>query len=284
MALPTSGQLSISQIRDEQVAGGIASTYSLRQLSANAYYTSPDAISEFYGWGNIVKSGLVLYLDANAGMSYPGSGTTWTDLSGNSQNGTLTNGPTYTSSNGGGIVFDGTNDYVLGSGSVPGVTNAVTIIVWAKMNNLNNRNPLFVKYQTPTAPYGYLLEVGQTSLWTRSLRFFCQNSGTRSSDYRGTVQLSDNTIYMLTAVSAPSSSVMKMFYNNTVMGATQANVNWTQTVDWGQGTNPYYVGAYPPSVGIYAGCTIYNTLVYNRTLSDAEVTQNWNAMKGRYGY
>ena len=60
----------------------------------------------------IVTNGLVLYLDAANKKSYPGSGTTWTDLSGNNNTGTLTNGPTFDSNNGGSIVFDGTNDYV----------------------------------------------------------------------------------------------------------------------------------------------------------------------------
>jgi hypothetical protein len=60
----------------------------------------------------IAESGLVLALDAGNLKSYPTTGTTWTDLSGNGNTGTLTNGPTYSSANGGSISFDGTNDYV----------------------------------------------------------------------------------------------------------------------------------------------------------------------------
>ena len=63
-------------------------------------------------YGNIVKDGLVLDLDAAKKDSYPGTGTAWNDISGNRNNGTLTNGPTFNSSNGGSIVFDGTNDYI----------------------------------------------------------------------------------------------------------------------------------------------------------------------------
>jgi hypothetical protein len=59
----------------------------------------------------IVTDGLVLYLDAGNVKSYPTTGTTWTDLVG-VNNGVLTNGPTFNPSNGGSIVFDGTNDYV----------------------------------------------------------------------------------------------------------------------------------------------------------------------------
>ena len=64
----------------------------------------------------IVTRGLAFYVDAGDTDSYPGSGTTWTDISPNSNNGTLTNGPTFDSNNGGSIVFDGADDFVeLGS-------------------------------------------------------------------------------------------------------------------------------------------------------------------------
>jgi len=61
----------------------------------------------------IVSSGLVLCLDAANKLSYPGTGTTWTDLSGTGKNLTLTNGPTFNAGNMGSIVFDGTNDYAV---------------------------------------------------------------------------------------------------------------------------------------------------------------------------
>ena len=62
----------------------------------------------------IVTNGLVLALDAANTKSYPGSGTVWSDLTPNGNNGALTNGPTFNSANGGSIVFDGTNDYLQG--------------------------------------------------------------------------------------------------------------------------------------------------------------------------
>ena len=78
----------------------------------------------------VVTDGLVFYVDAGNGSSYPGSGTTWSDLIG-SNDGTLTNGPTYDSGNGGSIVFDGTNDYV---GSINlGITfSDITFSCWVK--------------------------------------------------------------------------------------------------------------------------------------------------------
>ena len=62
---------------------------------------------------SIVRDNLVLYLDAANTKSYPGSGTTWKDISGKGNNGTLTNGPTFDSNNLGSIDFDGVNDHVV---------------------------------------------------------------------------------------------------------------------------------------------------------------------------
>ncbi len=66
----------------------------------------------------IITDGLVLALDAANQKSYPGSGTTWSDLSGNGNNGTLTNGPTFDSGNNGSIIFDGVDDYIT-TGTTP---------------------------------------------------------------------------------------------------------------------------------------------------------------------
>ena len=92
-----------------------------------------------------ITNGLVLYLDAANKKSYPGSGTTWTDLSGNNYNGTLTNGPTFSATNGGNIVFDGTDDNIqLGNASTFLPTSAITLSCWAKTNVTNTYKKLFV--------------------------------------------------------------------------------------------------------------------------------------------
>jgi hypothetical protein len=69
-------------------------------------YTNPYSINQ------IVRDGLVMYLDAGDSTSYPGSGTTWADLINSANNATLVNGPTFNSANGGAIVLDGVNDRV----------------------------------------------------------------------------------------------------------------------------------------------------------------------------
>ena len=80
----------------------------------------------------IVTDGLVLCLDAADKRSYPGTGTTWTDRSGNNHHGPLTNGPAFTSDNGGILTFDGTDDYMQMTTS----PTFKSIEVWAKYNNV----------------------------------------------------------------------------------------------------------------------------------------------------
>ena len=81
------------------------------------------------GGPNIIEDGLVFAVDATNKKSYPGSGTTWTDLAGNNI-GTLTNSPTFDSGNGGNLVFDGTDDYTQFNQSIS-LTEA-TFIAWIK--------------------------------------------------------------------------------------------------------------------------------------------------------
>ena len=98
---------------------------------------------EFTG-APVVDSSLQLWLDAGQTTSYPGTGTTWTDLSGNNNTGTLTNGPTYSSANGGSLSFDGVDDYVdCGNAASLSFTNNLTVSIWCSSNNAAGyRSPL----------------------------------------------------------------------------------------------------------------------------------------------
>jgi hypothetical protein len=102
---------------------------------------------------DIVKDGLVLWLDANDKTSYSGTGTTWTDLSRGRNSGTLTNGPTFNSGSGGSIVFDGVDDYVTGSNSTNFAFGSgdFTVLTWAYFNTVNG---IMVDLRTDTAGTG----------------------------------------------------------------------------------------------------------------------------------
>ncbi len=108
-------------------------------------YNEIDEVTDFR---DIVRTGLVLDLDAAQPLSYGGTGTTWNDLSGNGNNGTLTNGPTYDSSNGGSIVFDGVDDK-----STTNITSFGNNTTWeAWVNRTTNANA-YNMFMGRTLPY-----------------------------------------------------------------------------------------------------------------------------------
>jgi hypothetical protein len=95
----------------------------------------------FYRGPKIVTNGLVLALDAANTKSYVSGSTTWRDLSGNNNSGSLVNGPTFNNANGGSIVFDGTNDYVDVSNSTSLNPTTISIGAWFYLNSLvTNQN------------------------------------------------------------------------------------------------------------------------------------------------
>jgi hypothetical protein len=231
----------------------------------------------------VVQSGLVLNLDAGASTSYPGSGTTWTDLSGNVNNGTLTNGPTYSSANGGSLVFDGTNDY-LTAGSAPSGTDLFTLSIWVYFNTNISGN-----FGAP-ANYGCVLFSGNSNgtielyIVTNGLvagppytitlaSYGVANTGTCTiSNINMPIQRYHNIV----AVRDGSAS-QKIYLNGELL--TTGNVSNSLTAGTlhiaGAPSQPAYSGHLNGRIG--------NVLRYNRALSAAEVSQNFNALRARFG-
>jgi len=231
-----------------------------------------------------VSSGLVLNLDASNASSYPGSGTTWTDLTGNGNNMTMSgtvpfagSGQTkYFSYNGTANYFQGVNSFA------SSISSAITITLVASIANMSQRTALFSKYST-SGISGYVLEIGTISgLWTNTMRFYAAGSGGESTDYRGTTSLNANQIYMFTLTYDRTSGVTALYANDSVLSASQAGSNLVAS-DWSQNTNPFLTGNYGPGLTIYSYMNQYMTLTYNRALTSTEVTQNYNALKTRFG-
>ena len=102
------------------------------------------------GTPRIITDGLVLYVDAANTKSYPGSGTVWTDLSPTQITGSLTNGPTFNSANGGSIFFDGTDDIVdLGTNNTLNFTDSFSVSFWMRANlSIANKAQFFLNRWT----------------------------------------------------------------------------------------------------------------------------------------
>jgi len=129
--------------------------------------------ARWYGIASgVVTNGLVLALDAGISRSYSGIGTTWTDLSGNGKNATLINGPTYSSANGGSIVFDGSNDYaeISNASTLGGFTGDFSIEFWFKGGNQGSFDVFLEHYGPSVQNWAIQAESGGTTnmIWVRS--------------------------------------------------------------------------------------------------------------------
>ncbi len=212
----------------------------------------------------IVTDGLVLALDAGNTKSYPGSGTTWTDLSGRGNNGTLTNGPTYNSSDGGSIVFDGSNDFVSLPISSEFNTDSVTMEVWAKLQSTGNRQILMVNWS------GNSLEVNSD----RSVQFFIWN-GSQIGTSASTIAYSNWGEWGHFVGTYNSSSTTLSLYMNSVLISSVSTSKATYSVSVHKISGTDYGGPISGNVSIARH--------YNKALTASEIKQNFNATRGRYG-
>jgi hypothetical protein len=214
---------------------------------------------------SIVTDGLVLYVDAANTKSYPGSGTTWSDLSRSGNNGTLVNGPTFNSGNGGSIVFDGTNDRVNLGNILNFGTNDFTIEFWCRKSAVGNTYPKVISkgfyqlsgwtillyldsltfaYGNPQVGAGYLFPYTVTNRWIH-----------------GTVVRNSNQLTV---------------YGNSQPGTplTITN-NLTSTFNFTIGNSGTFEEPW--------GGNVSSVKVYNRALSAQQIQQNYNATKSRFG-
>ena len=224
----------------------------------------------------IVTSGLVLNLDAGDTASYPGSGTTWTDLSGSGINGTLVNGPTFDSANGGSLVFDGSNDRVDCTGSI--TLTAATFICWAYRNG---------NQVTPTQPPGLIYSrdgfpANGLNIETQANNYrLGYNWGNDSAAYNFNTSLNTPSLawFMAALTVAGGNSSAATFYLCQSSGITTA----TNTINHpSQTLSNIIIARDDPDTRCFKG-SIAQALIYNRALTAAEVTQNFNALKSRYG-
>ena len=161
----------------------------------------------------IITDSLVLCLDAGNRKSYPGSGTSWLDLTRNN-NGTLTNSPTFSSANMGGIVFNGTNTYV-SFGSIT-LSSTRTFIVWFKVNTSDatyRRIVTFSADDTGTDTAGYTLGVNN----------FALNGGFGGSPYNGYVSMGTATSNTWVCIAQTISGNVTLAYKNGVYVGTATN-------------------------------------------------------------
>jgi hypothetical protein len=215
----------------------------------------------------IVTDGLLLWLDAGISPSYSGSGTTWTDLSGNNNNGTLTNGPTYSSSNGGSIFFDGWNDYVNFPYTLLSGTGNFSVSVWLKSSASTVGGNVFGNY-----PAGNL----EIFYGTRYIGMWLNNFSTYLGTAPWNTTLPEFTTNFTQIVALRKNTNETEFYINGVLAKTGLSSSTIGSV------NDFRMATNTSGSETFIG-DISQVSVYNRALSAAEILQNYNAQKARFG-
>jgi len=207
---------------------------------------------------SIVQNGLILCLDAANVKSYPGSGTTWKTLTTTANSGTLINGPTYNSSNNGSIVFDGTDDRVDLSTAV-GTVSGYTIGYWAK-RDAESRMPV----STISADF----------YWFGDSSWRYVHGGVAGEFYYSkptSIPLGTWGYYAVTYDGSNVSVYRQGIYQGQQASTGTANFSSALRIGW-WGSNTYaYLG------------NISQVSMYNRALTQAEITKNFNAARSRYG-
>ncbi len=268
----TLGDLIIA--RDDIVSGryapiNVGSTliYS-RALSATEISQNYEAQKSKFA-NTIVQQGLVLNLDAGNPYSYGGAGTTFYDVSPTALSWTINNA-TYNSSDPKYFSYNGSNSWLESSTSAAYDSQTITMECWF--------------YPSPLSQEGFLFEKGavnsQYSMFLSLTAFYFRTFG-------GTINNQDLTFASSTYLTANVWNHVICTYNGSIKiiyvnGVQVASVNASGTLNTGQ-TNQY-IGKYGNAGNNYPfNGRIGETRVYNIALSAAQVLQNYNATKGRFG-
>jgi hypothetical protein len=239
---------------------------------------APDANGAFTLFSvpiNTITSSIVLSLDAGNIASYPGTGVIWSDLSGNGNTGTLTNGPIYNSSNSGYITFDGTDDHVLGNISTSFFTGAHTISCWfynrsvvgwaSPFSNNTTNNGCSILTFSGT---GTFLGANQAGI-----------NGTTIGVELGSDHINRWIYATIVYSGVTSGSVVTVYaYKNDTLLTGGGTLYWNLST-----SSSYYLGRHF-SGGNYINGHIANVSVYNRALTTSEIEKNYNALKSRFGF
>ena len=266
--------LHINNITNKEGTGGptiagITTVDSTGFMKVPVGSTGRRTVSDFVP-NSIIDDGLVLYLDAGNIQSYPGSGTTWTDLSGNGNNGTLVNGVGFSAENGGSLEFDGSSGYIELNTFSSRLTGSMTFSSWVKSaytNPTTRGEVLFSAHNNTNNRLRW--QIHSTFIFISDITDVADTKFTHSA-------LTPNTWHYYALRINASSNTITLFLDGKVI-ATDVFVGW------GTGINRVSIGQeWDSSPSEHLNGLLSNFQAYNRTLSNQEILQNYNALKGRY--
>jgi hypothetical protein len=227
--------------------------------------------------------GLVLCLDSANRRSYPGSGNTWFDLSGNGNHAILNNGPAYNNSNGGSIVFDGFDDYgIVSCSQFQSGNNPFSVECWFRWsgNGTNVNNVIF--------GYGLDTTVNQCPVIGIASSKFQLQLGSNSGAVDSSTSIQINTWYH--GVALYDKTTTKVYLNGRLENSTNyssANIILSGSNGTNAGIGCLFSSygnlvSSPQRYGTFNG-NISTIKYYNRALTISEIRQSYNAVRRRYG-
>jgi hypothetical protein len=221
---------------------------------------------------------LKLFIDAGNPLSYPGTGTTVTDLIG-TQNGTLINGTSYSSADGGAFVFDGINDYIdFGTNAAIKPTTQGTITIMAKVIDVTtDSNGVLFANNTFNIRKGVQIHSASKSYESGKMSYYiCSDSGYNGQYFSSTGSNYVNLWKMFTLTWDGTN--IKTYLDGVLFNTRVQTLTVTQEL-----TSPTVLGqslgGYPPLKG-----NISYLKIYDAARSQSDVTADFNEIKGRYGY
>jgi hypothetical protein len=224
---------------------------------------------------SIVTSGLILALDAANSKSYPGSGTTWIDLSTSKNNGTLANTPLYSSSNGS-IVFSGyggANNYISLS-NLPSTLPQLTVEVWVNLLYSGNQGVLYIIGQRNSA---FRLMYGASNF-----NWVCAT--TNNSWYSTGTTLSSNSVTVYNVwnhvVVTYDGSFNRIYVNGVLQGTSTPAISGNILMS---SLGGLYIMQTDASNLDNGSGQLSIARIYNVALTQEQILQNFNAQRGRYG-
>ena len=243
------------------------------------------------GGESIITSGLVLHLDAGNSSSYSGSGTTWSDISGNSNNFTLVNSPTFISSNGGAIVFDGSNDYANSATNASFFafgTGDYSYGIWVRPDSTSTDGEAMLSCATGQG--GNTPNSFQLDFWNGNPRHLFRDSSSQVSAPWGETLSTTSWSYVV-VVNDRSEQEIKMYLNG--RPANKGGYSWDGAT-YGTGTDVHNFSGSSDTNGVFKiavnrngnafldGAVAQVHVYKGKALTATEVKHNYDAMKDRY--
>lgn len=235
-----------------------------------------------FDYENIVTSGLVFNTDAGLVGSFPTTGSTWYDVSGGNITGSLVNAPVFNSANSGSLLFNGSSNYVTFGNQNLGIDlTSKSFCAWVNLSaSLGNPISILDKQFDNTPPSN---NYGGWGFWIGSNRkLWWWSMPNQDIIDNGSATIGTN-IWTHIATTYNASTKTASFYIN---GTLNSSISNTNIVDQSSGTQPLAVAVArlgQVNQAGYINGAIGNILVYNKVLTLAEIQQNYNVQRSRFG-